>query len=186
MDLFERFEDEDGDEFLATKPWKGQVRAPSGFTKAPKNQEKAPKVSATIDWVHGYRGYKTKNNLRYLLDGTIAYHAAGLGIIYDPKTHSQRHFDKHTDDITAMAFASDKRTVATGEVGKKPKIYVWDTISMQVLHKFSGKLQRGIKCLAFSPSGKLLAAVDVSDDHQIAVYNVQTGICVAAARGDKA
>lgn len=186
MDLFQRYEAEEGDEALAVKPWKGQVRAPSGFTKAPKNQEKAPKVSASIDWVHGYRGHKTRNNLGYLIDGSIVYHAAGLGIVYDPETHSQRHFDKHTDDITALAVAPNKRIVATGEVGKKPKIYVWDAIGMQVEHTFSGKLSRGIKCLSFSPSGKLLAAVDVSDDHQIAVYNVESGVCVATARGDKA
>ena len=37
----------------------------------------------------------------------------------------------------------------------------------------------------FSQSGELLAAVDVSDNRQIAIYNVKTGVCVATARGDK-
>lgn len=120
------------------------------------------------------------------MDGSMVYHAAGLGIVYNPETHTQRHFDKHTDDVTALAVAPNRRLVATGEVGKKPKIYVWDAIAMQVVHTFSGKLSRGIKCLSFSPSGKLLAAVDVSDDHEIAVYNVESGVCVATARGDKA
>jgi len=149
-DLFQKYEDNNGDELLAAKPWKGQVRAPAGFTKAPKNQDQAPRVSASIDWVYGYRGYKTKNNLRYLADGSIAYHTAGLGVVYDQQTQTQRHFDKHTDDVTAMAVSPDGKTVATGEVGKKPKIFVWDAITMQVLHTFSGKLQRGIKCMSFS------------------------------------
>jgi WD40 repeat protein len=52
-----------------------------------------------------------------------------------------------------MAFSSDLKTIATGEVGKKPKIFIWDAISMQVLHEIKGKLMNGIKCLAFSPSG---------------------------------
>ena len=107
-------------------------------------------MSASIDWVYGYRGYKSKNNLRYLADGSIAYHTAGLGVVYDSQTQTQRHFDKHTDDVTAMAVAPDGKTVATGEVGKKPKIFVWDGVTMQVLHTLSGKLQRGIKCMSFS------------------------------------
>jgi len=37
----------------------------------------------------------------------------------------------------------------------------------------------------FSPSGKLLAAVDSSDEHQVAIFNVESGLCVAMARGDK-
>ena len=179
-------EDNEGDEALATKPWKGQIKPPSGYTKPPKNQQKPPHTRASIDWVHGYKGYKAKNNLRYLVDGSIAYHAAGLGVVYDPQTHTQRHFGRHTDEITAIAFAPDKRTVATGEVGRRPKIYVWDAISMQALKQLQGKLQRGVKCMAFSPSGALLAAVDTSDEHQVAVYNVESGLCIAVARGDRA
>jgi microtubule-associated protein-like 6 len=89
-----------------------------------------------MDWVHGYKGYKARNNVRFLRDGSIAYHVAGLGIVLDPETHTQRHFDKHSEEVTAIAFAPDRRTVATGEIGKRPKIFVWDGISMQVIHQF--------------------------------------------------
>jgi WD40 repeat protein len=115
---------------LNAKPWRGQIKAPSGYTKPVKNQQKPPHVRATIDWVHGYKGYKARNNIKYLLDGSIVYHVAGLGIVYDPVSHTQRHFTKHTEEVTAIAFAPDRRTVATGELGKRPKIYVWDAISM--------------------------------------------------------
>ena len=39
MDLFQKYDDDGGDERLATKPWKGQIRAPAGYTKAAKNQD---------------------------------------------------------------------------------------------------------------------------------------------------
>lgn len=85
-----------------------------------------------------------------------------------------------------MAFASDRRRVATGQLDKLPKILVWDAISMQVKQELQGKLRDGIRCLAFSPSGKRLAAVDSSEDHQVAVFDIETGVCLAIARGDKA
>lgn len=85
-----------------------------------------------------------------------------------------------------MAFAPDNRTVATGEIGPKPSIYVWDGPSKQIKHKLSGKLQKGIQAIAFSPSGKTLAAVAIDVDHCVAVYNVETGALLATDKGDKA
>ena len=105
--------------------------------------------------------------------------------MYDPITGTQKHFDKHTDDVTCMAFSSDRETVATGEIGKKPKIYIWDAVNMQIKHKITGKLAQGVKCMSFSPSGKLLAAVDSSTDHQVAIFNVSNGVCLKVVGGDK-
>ena len=44
------------------------------------------------------------------MDGAFAYFTAGLGVIYDPKSKKQRHFDKHSDDMTTIAISSDGRT----------------------------------------------------------------------------
>lgn len=66
------FEEEDaggGDEFMAVKPWMGQMREPSDFRKAPKNQEQPPTVKFDLEWVHGYRARDSKNNISILKDG---------------------------------------------------------------------------------------------------------------------
>ena len=67
-------------------------------------------------------GPKTQKQLKVPPDGRIIYHAAALGIIYDPTTHSQVFFNKHTDDITAFALCE----AATDS----PSVFVWDTHSM--------------------------------------------------------
>lgn len=124
----------EGDEFMAVKPWIGQMKEPTGFTKPPKNANARPDVDLDLEWVHGYRSHDCKNNVTYLKDGSIAYHAAGLGICYDDGDKEQRFFKSHIDDVTAFAYSSDGQTIATGEVGPKPSIYIWDGLSMQVKH----------------------------------------------------
>lgn len=92
----------------------------------------------------------------------------------------------HTDDVTAIAFSPDKRLVATGEIGPKPIICIWDAITMTLVHKLQGKLLKGIQALTFSPTGKTLAGVAMDDDHSIAVYNIETGALLGTEKGDKA
>lgn len=86
----------------------------------------------------------------------------------------------HIDDVTAIAFSPDKRTIATGEIGPKCSIYIWDAITMTMKFELKGKLLKGIQNLAFSPSGKLLAGVAMDDNHSVAVYNVESGALVGA------
>ena len=184
MGLFEEEDAGGGDEFMAVKPWMGQMREPSDFRKAPKNQEQPPTIKFDLEWVHGYRARDSKNNLSILKDGCIAYHAAAVGIIYDSDDHSQKHFNKHIDDITSIAFSSDERTIATGEIGPKPSIYVWDGWTMQELVQIKGKLKKGIQALSFSPSGNYLAGCAIDTDHHVAVFNPKTGDWLAMDKGD--
>ena len=149
--IFEEDIVEAGDEFMAVKPWIGAIREPSGFIKPKQNFKKKPRAAIAIDYVYGYRSKDCRNNLRYLANGNIVYHAAALGIVMDIASNTQRFFVKHDDDITALALhPSDGVTVATGQIGPKPMICVWNSNTMQCIKKFKGHLKRGIACLAFS------------------------------------
>ncbi len=62
--------------------------------------------------------------------------------------------------------------VATGEVGAKPNIYIWDSNTFETLNNFKGLLKRGVDLLGFTPSGNKLVATGRDDDHTIVIYDV--------------
>ncbi len=59
------------------------MKEPTGFKKPQANHDKKPECTLEIDYVYGYRAKDCRNNLRYLKDGKIVYHAAAVGIVLD-------------------------------------------------------------------------------------------------------
>ncbi len=59
--------------------------------------------------------------------------AACVGVVLDKYKRAQRHFTLHTDTISALALHPDSTTVATGQLGEVPVIYVWDSGSLKAL-----------------------------------------------------
>ena len=71
-----------GDQWMANPAWKQTAK-----NMLPKNIQdirSKPTTVLELEWVHGYRGYDCRNNLKYLDDGAKAfgYHAAALSISY--------------------------------------------------------------------------------------------------------
>jgi len=87
----------------------------------------------------------------------------------------------HNDDILAMAMHPNGKFVATGQIGVKPKICVWDVDTMQEIVMFAAPLTKGIKNLCFSNDGKYLSASAMDDEHFIAIYDWQAKPKVGAS-----
>lgn len=179
MGLFEEEDAGQGDEFLSVQPWKNQIQEPAGWEQSDKRQREKPFIKASLEWVHGYRARDSKNNLAIMADGSVAYHAAAVGILYDKNTHSQRHFIAHQDDITAMAFHPDGKRIVTGEIGPRPLICLWDAMTNEEVVKVNSKLKKGIQSLSFSPSGKYFVAVAIDINHHIGIFDTESGAMLA-------
>ena len=121
-DPFGSLEGVGGDEFMAIKPWLGAIVPPSHF-KA--NDGSAPPIQVTLDYVYGYNA-QVKNSVHYTNGSSLVYAAAGLGVVFDPDSNKQSFVSTHTDDVVALAFDSVHNLVATGELGKRPKVVIWD------------------------------------------------------------
>lgn len=113
---------------MATIPCQAVINnmVPSSY-KPRKTDTSAPKAQLDLEYVYGYRCHDTRNNLFYSHDGTkLLYHAAALGIIYDKATNTQKFFRGHTDDIHCMAVHPTEPLCVTGQIGKKPKLCIWN------------------------------------------------------------
>ena len=185
-DLFEQQQNSGGDEFMAVKPWLGTITRmiPDDFD-AKKISTDAPDVDMDLHFVHGFRGQDCRNNLRYTAKGDVCYPAAALGVVYN-RRDSQRFFDMHTDDVLSLAVHPQGKIVATGEIGRTPKIIVWDSDTVATLAVLKGFHKRGIPLLAFSGGrGDRLASVGLDDDHSIAIYAWEHSMCIATCKGSK-
>eukprot|EP00741_Cyanophora_paradoxa_P013198 tig00000178_g12750.t1 len=154
-----------------------------------------PPNELNIEFVYGYRSHDARNNVRYVPGASasrggealedVAWHAAGVAVVYNKPGHRQRFFTAHDDDILCLAVHPDGRLVATGQVGKKPAIYVWDADKMTVKAKLVGPHTRGVAALAFSPDGLRLASVGLDDNHTVVVWDWAAGSVVASDSGGK-
>ena len=72
-----------------------------------------------LDYVFGYRGFDTRQNVHIGGDGSVVYHAAGAGVVFDPLTKTQSFYLEHNDDIICLALCRNPKlahVVATGRL----------------------------------------------------------------------
>ena len=109
------------------------VFMPSNFVPPLPDEEKfAPNTSLDLEFVHGYSG-KTPfqecktDNVFMLASGEMIFPASATIVMYHNGLHQQRFFHGHDDDVTALAVHPDGSMCASGQVGRKPPICVWDS-----------------------------------------------------------
>ncbi|KAG3029619.1 Echinoderm microtubule-associated protein-like 6 [Phytophthora cactorum] len=174
-----------GDEFMAVRPWLGAVVAPSKAVSM-KVDSSSPNTRLELERVHGYQAQTASNNARYDSNGRVVYHTAALGITFDKAAQRQSFFRSHDDDVVALCAHPNGTTFATSQMGKKPKIYVWDSASGEAVAPcLEGFHQRFVNAICFSCDGTKLGSVGGDDDHSIAIYNWQSGVLSSQSRGER-
>ena len=115
----------------------------------------------------------SSGNQKFYGGGVVDYKAKNISV----------DDEAHTDDILSITVCGDM--VATGQVGPSPVIHVWSASNLQ--KKVNIKLpkgSRGIRALEFSNDGKYLAAVDMSNNHNVYCYDASSGALVFSQSGD--
>jgi WD40 repeat protein len=152
-----------------------------------------PEYRLELAHVFGYEGKATtSSNIAYNAAGEMVYFAAAVGIVYSRKTHTQRFFLGHNDDIRCLSMHPAGALVATGQLAAAetpdrinivrradPFVAVWSSESCEEKQRlFHGRGMRGVQCVAFSPKGGTLASICTDDAHSFFVWNWQSGQCL--------
>ena len=154
---------------------------------------RVPEAQLELEHVYGYAGLKnTSTNLFYNSGGKLVYYTAAVGIVLDPHTKRQKFFLGHTDDITSIAMAPDRRTVATGQVTSRaddggkanPYVCVWDSeTGTELLRLTHEGDERSIIAMAYSPDGRRLLTVTTDNNHTVHLWDLKSGRLLSVRKG---
>lgn len=143
--------------------------------QAPAHQP-APEDNLDLQWIYGYSGQSTCSNVFYNADEHIVYPAANVVVVFDKVSWKQKHLLGHTDKVTALAMHPDKVHVASGQLGKKPLVIVFNSQTGTIVRiiKIKEKI-RAVSQLAFSPDGTTLVVAGQDDNHTLYLYDWKSG-----------
>jgi microtubule-associated protein-like 6 len=142
-DFFE-VEEAQGEQFMAVRPWIGQVTEPDNHNQ---NNPEQPDTTYELEYVYGYRCADSKQNVHFNSAGEAVYMTAALGVILNRGSNTQKFFgggevantaknvandqNHHTDDIMCLKVCPARATAVSGQVGSKPTIFTWDACTGQ-------------------------------------------------------
>lgn len=145
-------------------------------------KDRKPEAYLKLEHVFGYSSPKNKApNLFYTEKGDIVYYTASVGIVYDDDNNRQKFFLRHDDDIQCLAIAPDLDTVATGQVGAEPVVWIWSASTLKGPQDPTGREQpimlqlpyghRGVIVCGFDRTGAKLATVSTDDEHTVTIWD---------------
>jgi len=185
-DNFFEVEEAEGEQFMAVRPWIGQITEPDNHN--PVNNEK-PDTTYALEYVYGYRCADSRQNVYFNAAGQATYMTAALGVILDPASNTQKFFgggevdstaknvandlEHHTDDIMCIRINGNRDTAVSGQVGSKPTIFTWDACTGEKKQRLKiAKGARGIQAVSINAEG-CIAAVDLHNEHHVYCYDGQ-------------
>jgi WD40 repeat protein len=99
--LFEVAEEDTGDQFMAVKPFLGQVNhsIPDEYKKQDPLDKVPPETNLTPVWINGYRCFDARQTAKWLNDtDNICFVSAALGVTMNIPAREQKFFMGHDED----------------------------------------------------------------------------------------
>jgi WD40 repeat protein len=154
-------------EAVVLPQWREHVVIPS---KVPPENNTEPACYLELECIAGFACDRSRDSLKYAHSGDIVFLSAAMAAVMSAETRKQSFYMDHSSTVTAMAVHPLEDLLATGELGEKPSVRVWNSVSKKTLVVLEGCHSRMIRHLDFSRDGTLLAVLGGDDHHRITVY----------------
>jgi microtubule-associated protein-like 1/2 len=145
-------------------------------------KEDKPDLELGIEWVYGYRGRDSSDNMHNLPTGEVVYYIASIAVLYNPEAQTQRHFAKHSNDIECIAVHPTKPLVATGQkpgINGNAYVMCWDYDTLDLIHTIGNEdesFSNSISCVSFSwpdeDGDSVLAVVDADERPVLSIWSM--------------
>jgi len=190
----------EGRDFMAIKPWLGAIYPPSRWKKDPSDHKSTetvftadnnnwglPEVNIELDYIFGYRARGCYNNVRWVDDDAIIYHAGAVCVKYKMTEDDQDFYFGHDDDIICLNHHDGKRLACSGSIGSRDtvRLCIWNYDTMTEVQCISGFHRFGVTSCAFNPAGTIVLSIGMDEHHSVALHSVETGELLANAQVDK-
>ena len=175
--------EEIGDAKIFAPPCRTGLSAPT-FFDGPRAEAclHRPFSELHLEYCYGYNA-EVRHSVLLTRSGNILFPCAALCVLAKtargrgpgkkPRT-KHAFFRGHDDDVTAVALDSSRTRAASGQMGSTPYVCVWDTARQQELARLPcRKGSRAIEAIAFSKSGRFVAAVAADNRHEVRVWDWQ-------------
>jgi WD40 repeat protein/Ca2+-binding EF-hand superfamily protein len=167
-------------EYFADQPWYDFIVAPSNPGEV---STTTPPVDISLEWVYGFRSNDCRRTAVYAKGNELTYVAGNVLVLYNQGEHKQRHGIGHPTDIVSLATSPDGDIIATGDVGDRPRIVLWDTRSLNKIRTTQGFHRNAVRLLNFSPDSTMLLSMGQDPAHTIAIWDVSSGDLRTFVRG---
>lgn len=107
-----------------------------------------PDGNISLHYVHGYRYYDTRNNVKWTKSEHVIFNAGALGIVLNPRNNEQSFFVQHERDIISLAMHPNGMIAATGELvgdSEFPAIYIWNVFTKDILGHLKGFHRKAVR-----------------------------------------
>ena len=155
-------------------------KAPRGWSSAV-HDRLPPENKLALTYVHGFRGMDDNSNI-HILDNELLYYTSCFCIVanFQSERRTQRIFDGHCRDnephwVTSAAVHPNKLTVASGDSGVTPCIFIWNSRTLEVEACIRGPHRNAIASLCFSSNGTLLVSVAAEEESSVFVHDWKNG-----------
>ena len=119
-------------------------------TDCPAEVAALPAEGLQLEHLFGFNAQRRQHAF-YAARGELVYPAGTVGVVLDCASGTQRHAQHHADCVECLRVhhAEGDTWVATGELGARPKVFVWSATTLDVLAIIRGVHRVGVLHVAF-------------------------------------